>query len=124
MLEIYNEAILDLLSNGNSSSSSSGSSSSNSSSSSSNSGKDGKDGREKLEVRQTPEGNHVVGLTEIQVSEATVGTALGCHYLCYLSLRSSSSIIIINDFISTTNHYHYHSDHSYTYIHTYMCSRV
>ena len=62
MLEIYNEAILDLLSNGNSSSSSS-----------SNSGKDGKDSREKLEVRQTPEGNHVVGLTEIQVSDdATV----------------------------------------------------
>ena len=62
MLEIYNEAILDLLSSGNSSSSSSG-----------NSGKDGKDGREKLEVRQTPEGNHVVGLTEIQVSDdATV----------------------------------------------------
>ena len=74
MLEIYNEAILDLLSNGNSSSSSS------------SSGKDGKDGREKLEVRQTPEGNHVVGLTEIQVRDATVGTILGCHYLCYLSL--------------------------------------
>jgi len=74
MLEIYNEAILDLLSNGNSSSSSS-------------SGKDGKDGREKLEVRQTPEGNHVVGLTEIQVSDdSTVGTTSGCHYLCYLSL--------------------------------------
>ena len=78
MLEIYNEAILDLLSNGNNSSGSSGSSSS--------SGKDGKDGREKLEVRQTPEGNHVVGLTEIQVRDATVGTILGCHYLCYLSL--------------------------------------
>jgi len=63
MLEIYNEAILDLLSNGNSSTSSS----------SGNSGKDGKDGREKLEVRQTSEGNHVVGLTEIQVSDdATV----------------------------------------------------
>ena len=69
MLEIYNEAILDLLSNGNNSS-----------------GKDGKDGREKLEVRQTPEGNHVVGLTEIQVRDATIGTTLGCHYLCYLSL--------------------------------------
>ena len=77
ILEIYNEAILDLLSNGNSSTSSS----------SGNSGKDGKDGREKLEVRQTSEGNHVVGLTEIQVSDdSTVGTTLGCHYLCYLSL--------------------------------------
>ena len=74
MLEIYNEAILDLLSNGNSSSSSS-------------SGKDGKDGREKLEVRQTPEGNHVVGLTEIQVrDDSIVGTTLFCHYLCYLFL--------------------------------------
>ena len=42
MIEIYNEAVLDLL--------------------------DSKKGKEKLDVRQTPEGNVVPGLTEVQVN--------------------------------------------------------
>ena len=56
MLEIYNETILDLLGSSNSGNSSAAGGSS-------------LREKEKLEIRQTPDGNQVVGLSETTVSE-------------------------------------------------------